>query len=141
MGSSSYKNPEKAKPWVDPYGTSGMYSKGECHLAEDGTVYICLQDNCVYDATAMPGYWEKYGEETTEPEDPDTEPDEPVVDPEGHGGDESGEWPEFVKPTGAHDAYNIGDKVTYNGKHYICAMNACVYSPDEYPAGWTLQEE
>lgn len=130
------KNPEKAKPWVDPYGTSGMYSKGECYLAEDGTVYICLQDNCVYDATAMPNYWEKYGEETTEPEEPDTGDGE--GDNEGTTDDE---WPEFVKPTGAHDAYNTGDKVTYNGKHYICAMDSCVYSPDEYPSGWTLQEE
>ena len=24
------------------------------------------------------------------------------------------EYPEWVQPTGAHDAYNIGDKVTYN---------------------------
>ena len=26
------------------------------------------------------------------------------------------EYPEYVQPTGAHDAYNIGDKITYNGK-------------------------
>lgn len=29
------------------------------------------------------------------------------------------EWPEWVQPTGAHDAYNIGGKVTYHGKRYI----------------------
>ncbi len=29
------------------------------------------------------------------------------------------EWPAWVQPTGAHDAYNIGDKVAYNGKRYI----------------------
>lgn len=46
------------------------------------------------------------------------------------------EWPEFIHPTGAHDAYSKGDKVTYNGKHYISLMDANVYSPDEYPAGW-----
>ena len=28
------------------------------------------------------------------------------------------EYPEYVKPTGAHDAYKIGDKITYNGKRY-----------------------
>ena len=27
------------------------------------------------------------------------------------------EYPEWVQPTGAHDAYNTGDKVSYNGKH------------------------
>ena len=49
------------------------------------------------------------------------------------------EWPEFVQPTGAHDAYYTGDKITYNGKHYVCIMPenvACTYPPDVYPAGW-----
>ena len=46
------------------------------------------------------------------------------------------EWPEWVQPTGAHDAYNTGDKVTYNGKRYISLIDANVYSPDAYPAGW-----
>lgn len=47
------------------------------------------------------------------------------------------EYPEWVQPTGAHDAYNIGDKVTYNGKHYVCTSNANVYAPDVY--GWQLE--
>lgn len=46
------------------------------------------------------------------------------------------EWPEFIHPTGAHDVYNKGDKITYNGKHYISLIDANAYSPDEYPAGW-----
>ena len=46
------------------------------------------------------------------------------------------EYPEFVQPTGAHDAYQVGDKVTYNGKKYICKLENCVWSPDTYPAGW-----
>ena len=46
------------------------------------------------------------------------------------------EWPEFVKPTGAHDAYAKGDKVTFKGKHYISLIDANVYSPVEYPQGW-----
>ena len=50
------------------------------------------------------------------------------------------EWPEYIPPTGAHDAYNTGDKVTYNGKHYICKMNGCTWSPDIYPQGWELTE-
>lgn len=44
------------------------------------------------------------------------------------------EWPEWVQPTGAHDAYNKGDKVTYNGKHYISTIDANVYAPGVY--GW-----
>lgn len=29
------------------------------------------------------------------------------------------EWPEWVQPTGAHDAYPLGAKVSHNGKHWI----------------------
>ena len=49
------------------------------------------------------------------------------------------EWPAYVQPTGAHDAYHNGDKVTYNGKRYICTAPegvAVVWSPDVYPAYW-----
>lgn len=46
------------------------------------------------------------------------------------------EYSEFVQPTGAHDSYQTGDKVTYNGKKYTCIMDNCVWSPDTYPQGW-----
>ena len=46
------------------------------------------------------------------------------------------EYPEWVQPIGAHDAYNIGDKVTYNGNRYVCDIDGNVYAPDVY--GWTL---
>jgi len=46
----------------------------------------------------------------------------------------------WVKPTGAHDAYNTGDKVLYNGKIYVSLIDGNVYSPDEYPAGWREAE-
>lgn len=49
------------------------------------------------------------------------------------------EWPEYKQPTGAHDAYHVGDKITYNGKHYTCVYDGCVWTPDTYPQGW--QEE
>lgn len=46
------------------------------------------------------------------------------------------EYPEYVQPTGAHDCYNTGDKITYNGKKYVCKINGCVWDPETYPAGW-----
>ena len=49
---------------------------------------------------------------------------------------EQEEYPEYVQPMGAHDAYKIGDKVTYNGKKYICKLDNCVWNPDTYPSGW-----
>lgn len=36
------------------------------------------------------------------------------------------EYSEFVQPTGAHDAYNKGRKITYKGEKYICLIDGCV---------------
>lgn len=60
---------------------------------------------------------------------------------QGGGTEPTDEWPEYVQPTGAHDAYQVGDKITWNGKHYICIFANCVWSPDAYPAGWEKQSE
>lgn len=49
---------------------------------------------------------------------------------------ETEEYPEYVQPTGAHDAYHVGDKITYNGKKYICKLDNCVWTPNAYPADW-----
>lgn len=49
------------------------------------------------------------------------------------------EYPEYIQPTGAHDAYHNGDKVTFGGKHYICTAPegvAVVWSPEVYPSYW-----
>lgn len=49
------------------------------------------------------------------------------------------EYPQYVQPTGAHDAYHNGGKMTFNGKHYVCIAPegvAVVWSPDVYPAYW-----
>lgn len=45
------------------------------------------------------------------------------------------EWPEWVQPTGAQDAYMAGDKVSHNGKHWISAVDNNVWEPGVY--GWT----
>ena len=49
--------------------------------------------------------------------------------------DDSG-YPIWTQPTGAHDAYNTGDIVNYNGTLYISTIDGNVWSPDAYPAGW-----
>ena len=46
------------------------------------------------------------------------------------------EWPEFVQPISTETAYMTGDKVTFEGKHYVSLMNYNTYSPAAYPAGW-----
>ena len=45
------------------------------------------------------------------------------------------DYPEYVAGTW----YYAGDKVTFNGKRYVCAAPAgavCTWSPAEYPAYW-----
>ena len=44
------------------------------------------------------------------------------------------EFPEWVQPTGAHDAYKKGDKVTYNDDHWQSAVDNNVWQPGVY--GW-----
>lgn len=51
------------------------------------------------------------------------------------------EYPEYKQPQGAHDAYKAGDKITYNNKKYICKLDNCVWSPDEYPSAWEEVKE
>lgn len=54
--------------------------------------------------------------------------------------DEKG-YPVWAQPTGAHDAYNTGDIVDYNGTLYQSLIDGNVYSPESYPAGWEVYEE
>lgn len=48
------------------------------------------------------------------------------------------EWPEWIQPTGAQDAYNNGDKVSHNEKHWISTVDANVWEPGVY--GWEEAE-
>ena len=50
-------------------------------------------------------------------------------------------YPVWTQPTGAHDAYNKGDVVNYNGTLYQSLIDGNVYSPDAYPAGWVVFTE
>lgn len=47
-------------------------------------------------------------------------------------------YPVWAQPTGAHDAYNTGDIVNYNGTLYKSLIDGNVYSPDAYPDGWEV---
>lgn len=47
-------------------------------------------------------------------------------------------FPIWSQPSGAHDAYNKGDIVEYNGQLYISLIDGNIWSPDAYPAGWEI---
>lgn len=121
-------DPAKAKPYVTPQGTRGMYQIGDV-CTEGGKLYRSTMENNVWEPSAYPQGWEEIDisggviSQPEEPEEPTPEPEEP-------------KHPDFIQPTGAHDAYHISDRVIYNGKLYECILDGNVYSPDDYPQGW-----
>ena len=57
-GLAHTKDPKRAKHWVAPLGTSGMYMKGEVYKTKDGKVKRAINDNTVMDADSYPNGWE-----------------------------------------------------------------------------------
>lgn len=46
--------------------------------------------------------------------------------------------PAWVQPTGAHDAYQTGDRVTFEGTVYESLLDGNTWSPAGYPQGWEV---
>ena len=49
----------------------------------------------------------------------------------------------WTQPTGAHNAYDTGDRVHYptaSDPIYVSLIDGNVWSPDSYPQGWQLEE-
>ena len=53
----------------------------------------------------------------------------------------SSDWPEWVQPTGAHNAYAKGSQVTHNGERYVSQIDANVWEPGMFGSEslWTKQ--
>lgn len=49
----------------------------------------------------------------------------------------AGSVAEWVQPTGAQDAYNTGERVTYNGSTWESTVDANIYAPGVVPGQWT----
>ena len=64
-------------------------------------------------------------ETTTQPDTPETS--ETTEQPAA---------PAYRQPSGGHDAYKQGDRVTYNGAVYESTINGNVWAPGSYPQGW-----
>lgn len=141
-------DPKKAKPFIQPTMAEDSYQKGEVCIWTDGKVYRSTMETAnAYSPEAYPQGWE----EVTAAGDPDTTPEpetptEPGTEQEPGqetetGGEETGETvPAFTQPTGAHDAYQTGDRVIYNGQIYESTIDNNVWSPDTHPQGWQLVE-
>lgn len=94
--------------WV----TDTAYTVGTI-IRYEGELYRCVQahtSQADWTPPAVPALWVK------------------IADP-------SVEWPEWVQPTGAHDAYAKGAKVSHNDKHWTSDIDANTYEPSVY--GWS----
>lgn len=122
---------ETARPWVKPqYGTTDMYHAGEYMVYTDGNTYECVSDT-VYSLDEYAQAWRVVGE-ASEPdggEGGESDGEEDVQEPSTE------EYPAWVQPTGAHDAYAQGAKVSHNGKKWTSDIANNVWEPGVY--GWT----
>ena len=59
-GLAHTKDPKKAKEFVAPYGTSGLWKLDEC-CTENGRVYRNLYDGHEYPPSVLPERWEDLG--------------------------------------------------------------------------------
>ena len=106
---------EDGDEWIAPTGAHDSYANGAI-VTHGGKTWESTTPNNVWEP-GVSGWREK-----------------PSVDPDT--GEES--VPEFVPPTGGHDAYKTGDRVTFEGKVYESTIDGNVWSPADHPAGWKL---
>lgn len=96
-----------------PFWVTGTAYSVDTIIRYEGELYRCVQAHTSqvdWTPPAVPALWVK------------------IADP-------SVEWPEWVQPTGAHDAYAKGAKVSHTGKHWTSDIDANTYEPGVY--GWT----
>lgn len=119
--------------WKDP-GTNHalMYQKGD-RVRHNGKVVQSTHDGLnhwepgtlnldgrIWEEEVLPE--EEVDQEETPAEEED--PEQPAV-------------AEFVQPTGAHDAYQTGDTVLFEGIVYRSEIDNNTWSPVDHPTGWT----
>lgn len=110
---TNYLNDEQAETVTElfpEWGVGIKYTVGD-RRQYDSLLYRCVQAHTSQDdwnPPAVPALWVRTSTE---------------------------EWPEWIQPTGAHDAYNKGNKVSHNGKHWISDVDANVWEPGV--AFWT----
>ena len=95
-------------PWTQPQGAHDAYPEGWT-VTHNGETWINLTPANVWE----PGVsgWREVTEE----------------------GEAPAEW---VQPSGAHDAYNTGDQVMFEGAVWESVLDGNVWSPTDHPAGW-----
>lgn len=114
--------------WAQPSGAHDAYNVGDI-VNYNGTLYKSIINGNVWSPDVYAAGWEQVDRAAEPGPDPTPEP-EPNPGPTT--------YPDFAQPSGAHDAYNTGDIVMYNGTAYRSLIDGNVWSPDAYPAGWEV---
>lgn len=94
------------------WSETAVYAAGD-RVCYESTLYKCLQDHtaqATWTPADSPSLWVRV--------------DDPSV-----------EYPDWVQPTGATDAYRLGAKVSHNGKHWINTLDYNTYEPGIF--GWS----
>lgn len=94
-----------------PWESSISYTQGNIRRYGEN-LYKCLQahtSQAEWTPDVSPSLWKKIGDPTVE-------------------------FPEWSQPIGASDAYQTGDKVSYDNKHWISTVDNNVWQPGVY--GW-----
>lgn len=100
------------EPWV----ASKAYAVGDI-VSHNGLLYRCVQAHTSqtdWTPENTPALWTQIG-------------------------DPSEEYPEWSQPLGAHDAYELGAKVSHNGKKWVSDVASNVWEPGVY--GWSEYTE
>lgn len=126
--------------FVRPTGAHDAYLTGELITWEDGHVYAAARDGVVHTPEEHPDSWARVGGDPEEPGEGDGD-EEPPDDPDEDGDEPPQEFPEFVQPTGLHDAYAAGDVVAFEGQVFQSKISGNVWSPTDHRAGWELRED
>ena len=113
-------DPDSAAELIPDWAPWTGYRIGE-HLTFDGSIYRVVQSHRSqhdWRPPEVPALYTLAGKTTTDPVGDD--------------------YPEWIQPIGGHDAYNTGDRVTFEGQIWESLMDGNVWSPIEYPTAWTL---
>lgn len=120
-------------PDFDDMTTEDLQAASEAMLAEvarreaedeaRAAVVAAVQGYAALTGKTVLAAWRTLAPEDVQvPEDPD-----PAPIPDA---------PAYKQPTGAHDAYKAGDRVTFQGRVYEALIDAVVWSPLAYPQAW-----
>jgi len=99
--------------WVQPTGAHDSYPAGAA-VTHDGRTWVSTTPANVWEP-GVSGWREQA-----------------VTDP-GTGEETVPEW---RQPTGAHDTYQTGDRVTFGGDTWESVIDNNSWSPRDYPQGW-----